>query len=126
MKIESSDRKIDELLKGNTFFIPRFQRAYSWEAEQIVQFWSDIVDNIKDSYFIGSIVVYKRGRSSLALVDGQQRLTTITILLCAIREAYKDIGNVELADGLQAYIEQKTRDNKTVKAYPSEAGFSTC
>lgn len=123
MKIESSDKKTDELLKGNTFFIPRFQRAYSWEAEQIGQFWSDIIDNISDSYFIGSIVVYKRGRSSLALVDGQQRLTTITILLCAIREAYKSIGNHALADGLQAYIEQKTRDNKTVYVLETETSF---
>ncbi|MEG4642741.1 DUF262 domain-containing HNH endonuclease family protein [Paracoccus sp. APAP_BH8] len=123
MKIESSDRKIDELLKGNTFFIPRFQRAYSWEAEQIGQFWSDIIDNINDSYFIGSIVVYKRGRSSLALVDGQQRLTTITILLCAIRESYKKLGNEELANGLQAYIEQRTRDNKTVYVLETETSF---
>ncbi len=123
MKIESSDKKIDELLKGNTFFVPRFQRAYSWEAEQIGQFWSDIIDNISESYFIGSIVVYKRGRSSLALVDGQQRLTTITILLCAIREAYKSVGEIALANGLQAYIEQKTRDNKTVYVLETETSF---
>lgn len=123
MKIESSDKKMDELLKGGTFFIPRFQREYSWEEDQITQFWSDIIDNMNDSYFIGSMVVYKHERSSHALVDGQQRLTTITILLCAIREHYKILEDFERANGLQAYIEQKTRDNNTVYVLETETSF---
>lgn len=123
MKIESSDKRIDELLKGNVFVIPRFQRSYSWEAEQIIQFWSDVIDNLSESYFIGSMVVYKIGRSKLALVDGQQRLTTITILLCAIREGFKDLGDSELAQGLQAYIAQRTRENKTVYVLQTETSF---
>lgn len=123
MKIESQDKRIDELLKGNTFIIPRFQRAYSWEPEQVNQFWSDVIDNISESYFIGSMVVYKVGRSSVAVVDGQQRLTTITILLCAIREGFKALGQVDLANGLQAYIEQKNRENKTEYVLQTETSF---
>jgi hypothetical protein len=123
MKIESQDKRIDELLKGNTFVIPRFQREYSWEAEQVSQFWSDILSNLLESYFIGSMVVYKEGRSTLAVVDGQQRLTTITILLCAIREGFKSLKKHELAEGLQAYIEQKTRDNKMVYVLQTETSF---
>ncbi len=46
MKIESQDRTVDALLKANTFVIPRFQRAYSWEADQINQFWNDVIDNL--------------------------------------------------------------------------------
>ena len=99
MKIESHDKRVDELLKGNTFLIPRFQRAYSWEADHVLEFWSDIVKNMSEAYFIGSMVVYKVERATLAVVDGQQRLTTITILLCAIREALKNIGEVDLAEG---------------------------
>lgn len=123
MKIESHDKRVDELLKGNTFLIPRFQRAYSWEADHVLEFWSDIVKNMSESYFIGSMVVYKVERATLAVVDGQQRLTTITILLCAIREALKDIKEVDLAEGLQAYIEQKDRDNKTVYVLTTETSF---
>lgn len=123
MKIESQDKRVDELLKGSTFIIPRFQRPYSWEQDQVNQFWSDILDNISESYFIGSMVVYKVGRSSVAVVDGQQRLTTITILLCAIREGFKVIGKDDLASGLQAYIEQTNRENRTEYVLQTETSF---
>jgi uncharacterized protein with ParB-like and HNH nuclease domain len=123
MKIESQDKRVDELLKGSTFIIPRFQRPYSWEPEQVNQFWSDIIDNMSEAYFIGSMVVYKVGRSSVAVVDGQQRLTTITILLCAIREGFKSVERSDLADGLQAYIEQKNRENKTEYVLQTETSF---
>lgn len=123
MKIESQDRRIDELLKGNIFMIPRFQREYSWEADHISTFWADLIDNFKEPYFIGAMVVYKTDRQTLAVVDGQQRLTTITILLCAIREAFKQMGETDLADGLQAFIEQKDRSNKTVYVLRTETSF---
>jgi Protein of unknown function DUF262/Protein of unknown function (DUF1524) len=123
MKIESQDKRVDELLKGNTFLIPRFQRAYSWEADHVVEFWSDIVNNLSEAYFIGSMVVYKVGRTTLAVVDGQQRLTTITILLCALREAFKKLDQNDLANGLQAYIEQRDRENKTVYVLQTETSF---
>jgi len=123
MRIESHDRKIEELLKGHTFLIPRFQREYSWEADHVLEFWNDILNNLSDAYFIGSMVVYKRERATLAVVDGQQRLTTVTILLCAIREAFKELGEPDLADGLQAYIEQRDRENKTVYVLRTETSF---
>lgn len=123
MKIESQDKRVDELLKGNIFLIPRFQREYSWEPDHVSEFWDDIMDNMTDPYFIGAMVVYKVERSTLAVVDGQQRLTTITILLCAMREAFKKMGRPELADGLQAYIEQRDRENKTVYVLKTESSF---
>jgi hypothetical protein len=123
MKIESQDKRIDELLKGNIFLIPRFQREYSWEADQVTTFWSDITDNFGQAYFIGAMVVYKVQRSTIAVVDGQQRITTITILLCAIRDAFKNLGQDNLAEGLQAYIEQKDRENKTVYVLKTETSF---
>ncbi|MBM1814953.1 DUF262 domain-containing protein [Pseudosulfitobacter pseudonitzschiae] len=123
MKIESQDKRIDELLKGNIFLIPRFQREYSWEPDHVSEFWDDIMDNMTEPYFIGAMVVYKIERSTLAVVDGQQRLTTITILLCAMREAFKKLGRPELANGLQAYIEQKDRENRTVYVLKTESSF---
>jgi hypothetical protein len=123
MKIESHDETVEQLLKGHQFFIPRFQRAYSWEGEHVTAFWNDIIDNLSDNYFIGSMVAYEVGRSKLAVVDGQQRLTTITILLCAIREGFKTIGDLDLAEGLQSYIAQKTRDNKTAYVLQTETSY---
>lgn len=123
MKIESQDKRIDELLKSYIFVIPRFQRAYSWEPDHINDFWTDIINNISSSYFIGSMVVYKIGRSSVAVVDGQQRITTILILLCAIREKFKELNRSDLAEGLQTYIEQKDRSNKNVYVLQTETSF---
>lgn len=123
MKIESQNKRVDELLKGNIFMIPRFQREYSWEPDQINAFWSDVTENMNESYFIGAMVVYKVERAILAVVDGQQRLTTITILLCAIRDAFKGLEQIDLANGLQAYIEQKDKENQTVYVLKTETSF---
>lgn len=123
MKIDSGDFKLDDLLKGRTFFIPRFQRAYSWEADQVSQFWTDIIEAKGEAYFIGSMVVYSVDRSKYAVVDGQQRLTTITILLSAIRDGFTKIDEIDLADGLQVYIEQKDRNNKVVYVLETETSF---
>jgi uncharacterized protein with ParB-like and HNH nuclease domain len=126
LRIESQDRKIDELLKAHTFLIPRFQRPYSWEPDHITEFWQDVLENLDQSYFIGSMVVYKVGRSSVAVVDGQQRLTTITILLCAIRDAYNLLEEHDLANGLQAYIEQKTETIKLSMCSKLKPRFRIC
>lgn len=112
MKIEAQDKEIQELLRGTFFKIPRFQRAYSWESEEIEDFWNDIVENQDDNYFIGSVVAYIVEKPMVGLVDGQQRFTTVTIILSAIREKFKALGEEELAKGVQNYIEGNDADNK--------------
>ncbi|OOQ12554.1 DUF262 and DUF1524 domain-containing protein [Helicobacter pylori] len=81
------------------FVIPIYQRVYSWEKEQCKQLWDDIIktggnDQIK-GHFIGSIVfvhdgIYTTGHNKLLIIDGQQRLTTITLLLTALRDHLND------------------------------------
>ena len=88
MKIESKDTDIESLLDGSYFHIPRFQRPYSWDDDNIMEFWNDVVVNKSPEYFIGSMVVYKKAKQQFGVVDGQQRLTTITILLCVIRDCF--------------------------------------
>ena len=82
------------------FRIPRYQRPYAWKVEQAETLLDDLLGAIGDFndsaddlefYFIGSIVVVKEeGEPHAEVVDGQQRLTTLTILLAAIRATYKD------------------------------------
>ncbi len=79
MKIESTDLSVENLLKGSFFVIPRFQRPYSWEEDNIEDFWNDIAGTNVPDYFIGSMVVCKLKKNALGVVDGQQRLTTIMI-----------------------------------------------
>ncbi|WRD67996.1 DUF262 and DUF1524 domain-containing protein [Helicobacter pylori] len=82
----------------NQLVIPIYQRLYSWEKEQCKQLWDDIIkiggDDKMDGHFIGSILYVLDGithsNNALLIIDGQQRLTTITLLLTALRDHWSD------------------------------------
>jgi len=123
MKIESQDTDIESLLVGSYFHIPRFQRPYSWDDENISDFWNDVVVNKSDDYFIGSMVVYKKEKQQFGVVDGQQRLTTITILLCVVRDCFLTLGSDDLAEGIHQLVERKDRSNKNEYVLKTETSF---
>ncbi|HEY9135323.1 MAG TPA: DUF262 domain-containing HNH endonuclease family protein [Pseudomonadales bacterium] len=123
MKIESTDVDIRTLLTSGYYSVPRFQRPYSWDQENIREFWDDVVrDNLGD-YFIGSMVVYKKGDQRFGIVDGQQRLTTITILLCVLRDTLEAVGEQNLALGLHALIERNNIDNEPEYVLATESSY---
>ncbi|MGL2401634.1 GmrSD restriction endonuclease domain-containing protein [Helicobacter pylori] len=82
----------------NQLVIPIYQRVYSWKKEQCKQLWDDIIkiggDDKMDGHFIGSILYVLDGITHsdnvLLIIDGQQRLTTITLLLTALRDHWSD------------------------------------
>jgi len=92
--MKAVDEKVGKFI-GNSdtvFIIPPFQRNYSWDEEQCCELFDDILDSIKKnkSHYIGNIVYYvgENDRASFneyILIDGQQRVTSILLLLCAIR-----------------------------------------
>lgn len=123
MKIESKDTDIESLLDGSYFHIPRFQRPYSWDDDNINDFWDDVVVSKTDDYFIGSMVVYKKSKQQFGVVDGQQRLTTITILLCVIRDHFIQLGCTDLAEGIHQLVERKDRNNKNEYVLKTETSF---
>ncbi|MGL2374333.1 GmrSD restriction endonuclease domain-containing protein [Helicobacter pylori] len=78
--------------QNNQFVIPIYQRLYSWKKEQCKQLWDDIIkiggNDKMNGHFIGSILYVLDGNtpsSPLLIIDGQQRLTTITLLFIALR-----------------------------------------
>lgn len=86
---------IFEILNGNKqFLIPVYQRYYSWDIEQCRRLWNDIVDmqkRNKAGHFVGSIVniaeqAMPTGIQKYMIIDGQQRMTTLTLLLLALRD----------------------------------------
>lgn len=87
------------------FVIPIYQRNYSWTRQQCAQLWNDIVRAGKNpdspGHFIGSVVYVTdresvmSNRSPLLVIDGQQRLTTITLLLAALTEFLGDDESVD-------------------------------
>lgn len=124
MKIQSIDRSLNDLLKGSFYAIPRFQRPYSWDRENIEEFWNDIFVNSGVDYFIGSMVTYKPASSETAfVVDGQQRLTTIIMLLAAIRNALAAAGLDDLGAGVQALIERRDLDNQPQYTLQTETSY---
>ena len=92
--IKYNDHSINFAFK-NHYIVPDYQREYVWKDEQVEQLLADLLDayntDSQKAYFLGTIVTYDSG-SQFELIDGQQRLTTFFILLCAIKKIYMDHG----------------------------------
>jgi len=114
MIIKPLDRTSADLLAGGFYKIPRFQRPYSWDKENVDDFWTDAIASDDKDYFIGSFVIYREHENADAfmVVDGQQRLTTITLLLAAIRNALHNLGDTGLAAAVQKLIERDDINNQ--------------
>ena len=104
MNITANGRTIEQVLGGGFFRVPRFQRPYSWDRANVEDFWLDVVESRSD-YFIGSMVVYPQSEFA-GLVDGQQRITTITMMLAAIRNELVELGETTAASGIQTLVER--------------------
>ena len=76
--------KINELLSYDKYIIPIYQRNYAWgdkEISLLIQDLENACQKSKDNYYIGSLVVYKRENGDFEVIDGQQRLTTLTLIM---------------------------------------------
>src|SRR5258706_14372497 len=99
--MKAAENQLLSFLDGRKqFVIPIYQRTYSWTRQQCEQLWQDIVraatdEEVKD-HFIGSIVYVQAGILVIArtpqflVIDGQQRLTTLSLLLVALATAARD------------------------------------
>ena len=117
MNLSAYPRTIKDILTLNRkYVIPRFQREYSWEKEELITFWVDIIKQItiKDSilnttdYFIGALVLIgdDSNDTEFDVVDGQQRLTTITIMFSVLTQLLKNIDE-NLSKSCYSYVEGK-------------------
>jgi uncharacterized protein with ParB-like and HNH nuclease domain len=102
-------RLLEFLKKSPQFVIPIYQRTYSWTERECRQLWDDILrtgrNDAISAHFMGSIVYVEKGlyqvttQSPLLVIDGQQRLTTATLLIEALARA---LGEAEPLDGFSA------------------------
>src|SRR6267142_812861 len=106
MKITCIDKNVKTVLQSGFYRIPRFQRPYLWEKEQVEDFWNDTIASSESEYFIGSMVVFGPVDHAFGVVDGQQRLTTITLLLAALRNAFASESRKDLAKGVHEFVER--------------------
>jgi uncharacterized protein with ParB-like and HNH nuclease domain len=98
--------------------IPDYQRPYSWEDEQIEQLWDDLYSGMEsgdERYFLGHMILITKD-GYFEVVDGQQRLTTLTILFCVLRDLYgndleklnKELVNI-IQDAVKCMVKGKPR-----------------
>ena len=113
-KIEKLEARLDgigHLLADRYIVVPPYQRAYSWTDEQIEELLRDLSDAMREKdaeYFLGTVVLTKHQAGQHAVIDGQQRLATISILICAIRNHFFTIGDDERAGLLHTdYLAKK-------------------
>ena len=96
-----------DIESGVIYAIPRYQREYTWTRAQWDALFDDLLDN-EANYFLGSIICINQSQDalsvqSLELVDGQQRMTTLSLLLAAIYESYKAQSNLGMEQQIELY-----------------------
>ncbi|HFI0094906.1 TPA: DUF262 domain-containing protein [Streptococcus suis] len=133
MKFVPEDIDVRRLLNSYPrFVIPPFQRDYSWDKNFYKKFIDDLITNIKndssvlniDDYFIGTMVFTGQlTDNTLDVVDGQQRLTVITILLSAISQKFKEISEDSLVGATFNYIKSKDDYGESITRLTSASSF---
>ncbi len=115
--IESQDMTLEKLF-DEFYVIPDYQREYVWQTKEVNEFIKDIyeefsekVQNTYSEYFIGSIIVCSRGEKFYEVIDGQQRMTTAYLVLCAIRDYLLTINPNERIEALKNKIAALYTDN---------------
>lgn len=113
ISIKATELALQKIFSNDfSFEIPSFQRPYAWTTEQASELLLDLLDASKDQitpladtppYFLGSVVLIKGDDPRADVVDGQQRLTTLTLLLAALRERV----DPPMSDDVTAFLYQK-------------------
>jgi hypothetical protein len=129
--MEAAEAKVQKVLEGSKqFMVPHYQRPYSWVEKQWEVLWRDLIELLQDPsakpHFLGSIVTapvrsIPEGVEKRLLIDGQQRLTTLLVLLALIRDRATIAGNGKLAERIGDLITNRHDEgNDHYKLLPTE------
>ncbi len=141
--LDAHDKLIREIFEGSyQFEIPDYQRPYAWTTEQAGELFDDLISAMQDArvpgatsqYFLGSIVLIKNDREpKSSVVDGQQRLSTLTMLFAVLREVMPDAadditdflykkGKVSLGEKNEYRLTAREEDADFFRRYIQEPG----
>lgn len=135
--MKANETKFQPVIEGTKqYVLPLFQRSYSWDKKEWDVLWNDLVElsemNHPRDHFIGSIVSMPttsvpEGVAKYLLIDGQQRLTTIFIILTLLRDVAKQSGNVELAEEINntLIVNPYKKESDYFKLLPTQVDRST-
>lgn len=106
IKFDAEDKSLSDILNGKEKYkIPRYQRPYSWTADEVSDLWNDLKE--EESVFLGSFVFnYEKydDEGFVEVIDGQQRLITLTVLMAVLRDVYKELGENRKSNKTQEII----------------------
>jgi uncharacterized protein with ParB-like and HNH nuclease domain len=133
--VAARETTLQELLGGaKQYQVPLYQRSYSWGKSQLVKLWEDIRQLADDrtsrpelTHFIGSLVLAPSpangpaGVQDWLVVDGQQRLTTLSVLLCALRDYQARESPSERDRINDLYLANKWHVDRHLKLLPTQA-----
>ena len=136
MNFKPDEKNIRSLLKsGCQFVIPRFQREYSWDKKNYQEFFEDMMNNLvasngtinDDQYFLGTMLFVgnfaEKPDKPIEVVDGQQRLTTITILFSVLSDRFRELGEDTLSKQLFNYIMTTDDNGEEVRVLQSKSSY---
>lgn len=136
MNIKPQDKTIKELLLSeHQFVIPRFQREYSWEKKHYKEFLDDMLDSLLvnqgnitiNQYFLGTMLFvgdcFENDQVEISVVDGQQRLTTITILFSALSDRFLQLGEEKLSKQVFRYIMTEDDNGEQIRIIKSKTHY---
>ena len=115
--LSAKDEKISAITEGSSIFleVPRYQRGYAWNTDNIDDMLSDLQSVPKGTFFFGTLILHIRpgSESTFDLIDGQQRMTSITIMLSVIRDLLKELGHVNESFQIHQHISTKPLGGET-------------
>ena len=136
MDIKPYDKTIRDLLGSKRqFIIPRFQREYSWDKKNYQEFLDDMIGNLiinngkisSSQYFLGTMLFignFTEGtEQEIQVVDGQQRLTTITIMFSALSDRFIELNENTLSRQIFTYIMTEDDDGNEVRILKSKTNY---
>ncbi|MBB1018373.1 DUF262 domain-containing protein [Dietzia sp. DQ11-71] len=125
MGFDANQRTVAEIILTGEHIVPRYQRPYAWDEENILDLWKDLRNGPTKGHFIGNMVVYPSGGDRRDIVDGQQRLTTVLIAIRALKDAYEKIGETGRSQGLAHYLQRVDLSGETVfrLQHRTESGY---
>ena len=132
MSLDAKDRKVYDLLNDKLFIIPENQRKYVWDSNNRTELMDDITLVYKEkmnSHFIGSVVLKTQKiddgiRNHYIIIDGQQRISTLSIIFCVIAFIYAEAREIDLYNGVKKSLFVTDNKGKYHPMITKDANFS--
>ena len=126
--LNSTPRTLDQIWDQPSYHIPDYQRCYSWKDEQAYDLWIDLMGVYENDpsdkntpYVLGTLVLLVQNEK-VDIVDGQQRLVTLTLMFCAIRDALKNrpIKNKQILENLVEKIDKSKAKQEYIHLHSTQ------